>query len=87
MSGAEFWRECRLVSNDPEVRHGEPVFNGTRMPVEGAIESVLAYQELSGLTHDRAIEETLKDHPTIPGAEALREVLAYEAAHERLFAL
>jgi uncharacterized protein (DUF433 family) len=33
----------RLVSVDPEVRHGEPVFAGTRMPLEGAVESVLAY--------------------------------------------
>jgi len=87
MSDAEFWKDCPLVKVDPEVRHGEPVFTGTRMPVEGAIESVLAYQELRGLPEDRAIEETLGDHPTIPGAEALRAVLDYESARERLFAL
>jgi uncharacterized protein (DUF433 family) len=81
---ASIWKDCRLVSVDPEVRHGEPVFAGTRMPVEGAIESVLAYQELNGLSEDLAIEQTLRDHPTIPGADALRAVLAFEAAHERL---
>jgi len=87
MSKAECWKDCPLVTADPEVRHGEPVFTGTRMPVDGAIESVFAYQELNGLPEDRAIEETLKDHPTVPGAEALREVLAYKAAHESLILL
>ena len=45
--------------------------------VEGAIESVLAYQELNGLSEDLAIEQTLRDHPSIPGADALRAVLAF----------
>jgi uncharacterized protein (DUF433 family) len=81
---ASIWKDCRLVSVDPEVRHGEPVFAGTRMPVEGAIESVLAYQELNGLSEDLAIEQTVRDHPTIPGADALRAVLAFDAAHEHL---
>jgi uncharacterized protein (DUF433 family) len=81
---ASIWKACRLVSVDPEVRHGEPVFAGTRMPVEGAIESVLAYQELNGLSEDLAIEQTVRDHPTIPGADALRTVLAFDAAHEHL---
>ena len=78
------WKDCQLVSVDPEVRHGEPVFAGTRMPVEGAIESVLAYQELNGLSEDLAIEQTVRDHPTIPSADALRAVLAFDAAHEHL---
>jgi uncharacterized protein (DUF433 family) len=82
---ASIWKDCRLVSVDPEVRHGEPVFAGTRMPVEGAIESVLAYQELNGLPEDLGIEQTVRDHPAIPGADALRAVLAFEAAHEHLF--
>jgi uncharacterized protein (DUF433 family) len=84
MSEADFWRDCPLVSLDPEVRHGEAVFSGTRMPVEGAIESVLAYQELNGLSEDLAIQETIKDHPTIPSADALRAVLAFEAARQHL---
>jgi uncharacterized protein (DUF433 family) len=33
------WKGCPLVSIDPDVMHGEPVFNGTRMPVEDAIEN------------------------------------------------
>jgi uncharacterized protein (DUF433 family) len=86
MSEADFWRDCPQVSIDPEVRHGEAVFSGTRMPVEGAIESVLAYQELNGLSEDLAIQETIKDHPTIPGADVLRAVLAFEAAHQHLLA-
>jgi hypothetical protein len=53
-------------------------------PVEGAIESVLAYQELNGLSQDLSIEATIKDHPAIPDADALRAVLAFEAAHEHL---
>src|ERR1700730_18410035 len=81
---ASIWKECRLVSVDPEVRHGETVFSGTRMPVEGAIERVLAYQELNGLSEDVAIEQTLRDHPAIPDADALRAVLAFDAAHEHL---
>jgi hypothetical protein len=60
------------------------VFAGTRMPGEGAIESVLAYQELNGLSEDLAIEQTVRDHPTIPGADALRAVLACDAAPEHL---
>jgi uncharacterized protein (DUF433 family) len=76
------WSICPLVSIDPEIKHGAVVFKGTRFAIEDAIESVEAYQELDGLSEDQAIEETLKDHPTIPGAEALRTVLALEAAHE-----
>jgi uncharacterized protein (DUF433 family) len=85
MREAEFWKDCPLITTDSEVRHGEAVFTGTRMPVDGAIESVLAYEELRGLSEDRAIEATLGDHPTIPGAEALRAVLAYEATRDREF--
>ena len=52
--------------------------------MEQAIESVLAYKELSGLSEKQAIEETLKDFRTIPGDDALRAVLAFEASHEHL---
>ena len=79
-----FWKDCPLVSTDPEVRHGDAVFKGTRMPVEGAIEDVLANQELCGMSEDDAIRATLDSHPTIPGLDALRAVLAYEAARENL---
>ena len=76
------WKHCPLVSIDPETVHGEPVFEGTRMPVEDAIENYYAYRELQGLSDEEAVKATLESFPTIPGAEGLRAVLAYEAAHE-----
>jgi uncharacterized protein (DUF433 family) len=82
MSETEFWRDCPITSVDPEVKHGRVVFAGTRMEVQDAIFDVLANEELGGLSKDQAIEETLRQHPTIPGAEALRAVIAYESAHE-----
>lgn len=81
---ASIWKGCSVVSVDPETVHGEPVFKGTRVPVETAIESVLAYEELDGLSEDQAIQETLDSYPTIPCADALRTVIAFEAAHEHL---
>lgn len=78
------WKGCPLVSIDPELRHGDAVFKGTRMPVVGAIEDVLANQELCGMSEEEAIRATMDSHPSIPGADALRAVIAYEAAHERL---
>lgn len=78
------WEECPGVSIDDDIRHGDVVFAGTRQSVEQAIESVLAYEELSGLSEERAIEETLRDLRTIPGADALRTVLAFEASREHL---
>jgi uncharacterized protein (DUF433 family) len=83
---ASIWKECPVVSVDDEVVHGEPVFKGTRMPVETAIENYYTYRELEGLSDERAVEETLNSFPTIPGVEALRTVLAFEASHERLLA-
>ncbi len=62
--------------------HGAPVFVGTRMPVEDAIENYYAYRELQGMSDEDAIKATLESFRTIPGPEALRAVLAYEAAHE-----
>jgi uncharacterized protein (DUF433 family) len=76
------WKDCSLVSIDPEVMHGVPVFDGTRMPVEDAIENYYAYREMDGLSDEDAVKAALDSFRTIPGAEALRTVLAYEAAHE-----
>ena len=81
---ASIWANCPGVSMDGDTVHGEVVFQGTRQRVEQAVESVLAYEELCGLSEERAIEETLKDFRTIPGADALRTVLAFEASHEDL---
>ncbi|MBV9295363.1 MAG: DUF433 domain-containing protein [Acidobacteriaceae bacterium] len=63
------WKHCPLVSIDPETVHGEPVFEGTRMPVEDAIENYYAYRELQGLSDEEAVKATLESFPTIPGAE------------------
>ncbi len=79
---AQDWKDCPLVSIDPEIFHGEPVFAGTRMPVETAIENYHAYRELQGMSDEEAVRATLECFPTIPGGEGLRAVLAYEAAHE-----
>jgi uncharacterized protein (DUF433 family) len=78
----EFWKDCPITSVDPEVKHGRVVFAGTRMEVEDAIADVQANEDIGGMTEADAIQETLRQHPTIPGADALRAVLAYEAAHE-----
>ena len=79
------WRNCAIVSIDLEVVHGEPVFAGTRMPVESAIESYYAYREVEGLSDEDAIKATLKSFGTIPDANAIYAVLAHEAAHEHWF--
>lgn len=76
------WRDCPFVSIDPEVMHGEPVFAGTRMPVEDAIENYYAYREVQGMSDEEAVRATLESFRTIPSADALRAVVAYEAAHE-----
>ena len=50
------------------------------MEVEDAIADVQANEEIGGMTQDQAIQETLRQHPSIPGAAALRAVIAYAAA-------
>ena len=79
---AQDWKGCPLVRVDPDVMHGEPVFNGTRMPVEDAIENYYAYRELEGMSDEEAVNAILDSFRTIPGPDALRAVLAYEAAYE-----
>lgn len=79
---AQNWKGCPLVSVDPDVMHGEPVCDGTRMPVEDAIESYYAYRELEGMSDEEAVNAILDSFRTIPGPDALRAVLAYEAAQE-----
>ncbi len=80
---AREWIACSVVSVDPQVVHGEPVFAGTRVPVEDTVNSYYGYRE-SGLSDQEAVETLLKSFPTIPGAEALHSVLAFEAKHEPL---
>jgi uncharacterized protein (DUF433 family) len=80
MEAPTFWSDCPLVRLDPEVVHGEPVFVGTRMPVETAIENYDVFREIDGLSDEQAIAETLRCFPTIPSAETLRLVLSYESS-------
>ena len=72
------------MSVDADVVHGEPVFKGTRLPVEIVTDEVYAYMELRGQCEDEAIASALESFPTTPGGvAAIREVLAYREAHER----
>ena len=83
---ANDWKDCPLVSIDSDVKHGAPVFKGTRLEVETVTDEVYAYMELRGQSEDDAIKSALISHPTTPGgAAAIREVLAYREAHEHQF--
>ncbi len=75
------WKLCPAVSVNPNVVHGTPVFAGTRVPVEDTINSYYGYRE-AGLSDQETVRVLLKSFPTIPGADALRAVLAYEAKHQ-----
>jgi uncharacterized protein (DUF433 family) len=80
---AQDWKDCPLVSIDADIVHGEPVFKGTRLPVEIATDEVYAYMELRGQSEEEAIASALDSFPTTPGgAAAIRAVLAYREAHE-----
>jgi hypothetical protein len=52
------------------------------MPVEIAIDNYYAFIEIDGLSDEEAIAETLDSFATIPSEEALRSVIAFEAARE-----
>jgi uncharacterized protein (DUF433 family) len=76
------WSDCPLIEVDPEKVHGEPVFVGTRLPADTIVDNVDAFLD-EGLTLDQAITETLESFPSTPGgADGIRAVLAYRAAHE-----
>lgn len=82
---ANEWKACPLVSVDPEIVHGEPVFAGTRMPVEDAVEFYHYYRDEMGMSDDQAVSELLEQYQTIPGADALRAVISYESArHDQM---
>jgi hypothetical protein len=52
------------------------------MPVADAIEDYYAYLDLEGKSEEEAVNAVLASFGTISGLEALRAVLAYEAAQE-----
>lgn len=81
---ANEWLGCPLIEIVPGKVSGAPVFRNTRLPVSAIVENVDAFMELDGLTLDEAITETLECFPSTPGgADAIRIVLAFRAAHER----
>ena len=49
-------KSSQFITIDPDIMHGRPVFNGTRVPIDGLFE----YIEV-GLTLDSFI----KDFPTV----------------------
>jgi uncharacterized protein (DUF433 family) len=76
------WSDCSLVSSDPEIVHGEPVFTGTRVPVAAVLESVEAYFD-EGLSLQGAIEATFLSFPGVPdGVEGIRQIFAYYSSQE-----
>ena len=82
MSEADFWRDCPLISSDPEVVHGEPVFKGTRLPAQTISDNIDGYLD-EGLSLEEAIAETVDNFPTVPnGAEGIRALLDYRATRE-----
>jgi uncharacterized protein (DUF433 family) len=70
---AQVWRARRYVSTRPDVRAGEPVVRGTRVPVH-----VLA--DLSDQGASR--EELMEDYPAVT-PEALDAALLYARLHPR----
>jgi uncharacterized protein (DUF433 family) len=64
-----------LVSRDPEVHHGDPVFAGTRVPVQTLVDC---------LEDGYDVQEFLDDFPTVSreqvraALELLREALLSE---------
>jgi uncharacterized protein (DUF433 family) len=76
------WLDCDLLESVPGKVSGAVVFKNTRLPVEVITDNVDAYID-EGLTLDQAIAETLDSFPSTPGgADGIRAVLAYRAAHE-----
>lgn len=63
----------RWVVSDPEIRGGEPVVRGTRVPVHRLAELV---------EKGASREEILEDHPAV-GPEALDAALVYVRAYPR----
>jgi uncharacterized protein (DUF433 family) len=77
------WKDCDLVEIVPGKHSGDPVFKNTRLPVEAITGNVDSFIEIDGLSLDEAIAETLACFPDTPGgADGIRAVLNYRAAHE-----
>jgi uncharacterized protein (DUF433 family) len=78
------WSGCETIEMVPGKVSGAPVFKDSRLPVSAIFENVEAFMELDGLSQEEAIVETLLCYPETPGgAEGIRALLTYRAAHER----
>ena len=81
------WSNCPLITSDPDVVHGEPVFVGTRVPAGTVVENVEAYLD-EGLSLEQAMAATLDSFPGVPqGLEGIRALLTYCASQEPQLAL
>lgn len=60
----------KLITIDPEVQHGQPVFNGTRVPVE-----TLFWHLEKGIS----LDEFLDDFPSVSREQAIGVI---EIAHK-----
>lgn len=80
---ANEWLGCDLLEVVPGKVSGAVVFKDTRLPVQDVTGNVDAFMEIEGQSLDEALISTLDCYPETPGgADAIRAVLAYRAAHE-----
>ena len=56
-------RRSSLVSRNPEIHHGDPVFSGTRVPVQTLVDCLIDGYDL---------DEFLDDFPTVSREQALQ---------------
>jgi uncharacterized protein (DUF433 family) len=63
----------RFIESNPEVRRGEPVISGTRIPIRAVAERVRGGE---------AIADLLEDYPKVP-RKAFEAALIYAQAHPR----
>jgi uncharacterized protein (DUF433 family) len=78
-SGGQAWRwqvvdGTKVISSDPEVLGGTPVFTGTRVPVQALIDYLEA---------GKSLVDFLNDFPTVTREQA---IAALEAAKRALLA-
>jgi uncharacterized protein (DUF433 family) len=77
------WSDYPLAEVIPEKVSGTPLFKDTRLPVSAVVENVDAFIAIEGMSLDEAVIATLECYPETPGgADGIRAVLAYRAAHE-----
>jgi uncharacterized protein (DUF433 family) len=63
----------RFIESNPEVRRGEPVISGTRIPIRAVAERVKGGE---------TIDDLLEDYPKVP-RKAFEAALIYAQAHPR----